>query len=200
MQALLCTILRWLQTFLTSHHATKSLLRLILQVRSALLGWLAQRTPFCQPNVLGAAGKSTEQQMVFRPTPDNGEKMSLANICASRAPERNSFGEFLTAHPLFPSQSTGHSSSTSDLQSANFRPSFLRQNASIQHIDDTQREQFRLRNISTPNLRAHAHGPRPRTSSRLSHRTASPDPNRSTLTLSVASNVRSACSGDSNCY
>jgi len=97
---------------------------------------------------------------------------------------------------LFPSPSTGHSSSTSDLHSASFRPSFLRQNASVQHIVDTRREHYRLRNVSTPNLRAHTHGPRPRTSSRLSRRTASPEPNRSTLTLSAASNVGSARPAD----
>lgn len=192
MQSLILRLLRRLEMFLKSHRTTKSLLRFILQVRNVLLKWLAWRKPFCHSRALGTIRESNEHQLVFRPATRSNEIVSPADICTSRAPERNSYGEFLTAFPLFPPQPTGHSLSTSDLHSASLRPSFLRQNASVQNIDNTQREHFHLRNVSTPNLQAQTHVLRPRTFSRLSRRTLSPDPNRSTITLSLVSNVGSA--------
>lgn len=91
-------------------------------------------------------------------------------------------------NPLWLS-SMSRSSSTSDLHPLTFRSSFSRQNASFRHHDSTPREYFPLRNLSTPNLGAHAQRPRRHTFSRLFSHSGSSDLNRSSVTLFASSSA-----------
>ena len=184
MRTLLLRLLRLLQNFLQNQRASKPILRVLLHLLSLVRRFLSSTKAICVPRrPLEAAQDRDEHQLVFRPAPSGGEEVALANICASRAPERSLFGPSLTA----PSSPVNSFSNSLGLDAAGLGATLSRYNVSLQHLDLGGQAPYRQRHTSTPNLGSIADGPRLRTSSRASRRTAFPNPSRSSLALSMAS-------------
>lgn len=189
MRALLFRLLRWLLTIPTSWRKMERVFRPMMPLPSIARRWLgpSRSDGIWYPSWSGSTEELFNSQLLFRPVKEVKDTPSRMDMCASRVPDHSPCGE--AGFPTILSQSTGCSSSAPGLHSASVRSSFLHQDTSLQHLDDTQREHFHLRSISAPNLRAHACRPSPSTSSCRSRRTASPNPNRLSVAFLAAFNV-----------